>query len=298
MQALAETAGWEAAVESAAGRARLQLVDGPTMAAPPWQDKLQAVPAMRSALIPLEEDEAEGWSKPFSLLKADFEPWTSYHAGYCSSRLFLGSATGEAGRLELDYPLQALLALRKLDPALILEPLVQIEGPVEYFDAARASQAHRDRSLAESLARAAEAMHRNQLRRAREWGVDLGNRLHDALLGDGLSNLIRAWEKAHGRKPSPHELHIMLTTGRIDPIKAAEPVVPAMRTPARPQPAPVPAAAVAIDPVSPKRTEPLPSARPAHHSPTSPEPRGSCWYYLIHLAGAAGMGALIYLLVQ
>lgn len=313
MQALelrAATAGWGdsgAAASPAAdlGRSRLQLVDEPLVAEPPWHDKLQAVPAMRSALIPLEDDEGGNWSKPFSLVKADFEPWLSYYAGYCNSRLFLGPVSGEEGRRALDYPVRALLALRKLDPALILEPLVQIEGPVEYFDVSRVPRAKWDGGLTQSLARAAEAMHRNQLRRAGECGLELGNQLHDALLGEGMSNLIRTWEKVHARKPSPHELHLMLTTGRVEPVKTPEPVVPVSQVPVRRQPAPVPAASPFVTPVPvPQASEArmeqqAASSRRPELRPSRPdESTGSYWRYLIHLAGAAGMGALIYLLVQ
>jgi hypothetical protein len=212
-------------------RARLQLVDGAATASPPWQDKLQAVPAMRSALIPLDAGEEANWSKPFSLLKADFEPWLSYYTGYRNSRLFL-QAAGPIRRdpKALDYPVRALLELKKVDVRLIFEPPVQIDAPVAYFDAAHAPGAGRDRGLAESLARAAEAMHRGQLRRAQERGLEMGNHLHEALLGDGLSNLIHAWEKVWERKPTPHELHLMLTTGRTEPVKT--PAAADVRAPA------------------------------------------------------------------
>jgi hypothetical protein len=305
-------------------RARLQLVDGPgtATASPPWQDKLQAVPAMRSALIPLNAGEDANWSKPFSLLKADFEPWLSYYTGYRNSLLFLPAAGPIRRDAEaLDYPVRALLELKKVDVRLIFEPPVQIDAPVEYFDATRAPGAGRDRGLAESLARAAEAMHRGQLRRAQERGLEMGNHLHEALLGDGLSNLIHAWEKVWQRKPTPHELHLMLTTGRTEPVKtpaaadvraaasvaAATPAfttgattgtsgatgaatpqrigsAPA-RAPRAPRPrtagvAPTPAAAAEISPFT--RAEPVAGSGPR---------------YLLHLAGAAGLAALIYLAV-
>lgn len=308
MQALADALDWDqtySASPPSSARGRLQLVDAPldaTPAAPPWQDKLQAVPAIRSGLIPLHDAEEASWSKPFSLVKADFEPWLSYYAGYRSSRLFLGKSS--SAQPELDYPVRAFLELKKLDRALIVEPPVQIDGPVEYFDASRAPRAAHDRGISESLARAAEAMHRSQLRRAHERGRDMGNQLHDALLGDGLSNLIRAWEKAYGRKPSPHELHIMLTTGRTAPVKSPEPLVaptPAAaptRAAVHPRPAPAPApmprpAAASTRPETPAQEQVLFS--PAVET-TSLLARPGV-RYLLHLAGAAGAAGLAYVMM-
>lgn len=288
-------------------RTRLQLVDlPPTVVAPPWQDKLQMVPAMRSALIPLDADESEAWSKPFSLVKADFEPWSSYYAGYRSSRLFLQAEAGQNGVAMLDYPVRALLELKRVDARFIIEPPVQIDAPVEYFDATRAPGTERNAGLDMSLTRAAEAMHRSQLRRAHERGREMGNDLYTALLGNGLSNLIAAWERSLHRKPTPHELHLMLTTGRAVPVgmsvpEPRSPVVsgPAMRAPVR---AKVPPAIVGES----MRREDAPSVnvpeterhvtRESRISPSSSteHSRSNLWY-LLHLAGAVGAAGLFYL---
>ncbi|HVL77596.1 MAG TPA: hypothetical protein VM406_16400, partial [Noviherbaspirillum sp.] len=246
---------------------------------------LQAIPAIRSAFIPLADDGRDSrWSKPFSLIKADFEPWLSFYAGYCDSRLFLAGSSVETA-LVPDYPVQALFSLRALDARLLHEPLVQIDAPVEYFDASRAPRAGRVAARSESLARAADAMHRSQLRRAVERGRDMGNALHEALLGNGLSNLIGAWEKRHGRKPNPHELHLMLTTGRAEPVKQAPPVVEA-QAPARPAPPatrPAAAAASAYQETATSTEGDAPAAR-------------SKWWYLFHAAGLVAAGAMLYIL--
>lgn len=310
MQAVADSLDWDqtytVSAPPSSARARLQLVDLPAdaaSAAPPWQDKLQTVPAIRSGLIPLADADEASWSKPFSLVKADFEPWLSYYSGYRSSRLFL--ATTAAGQPELDYPVRAFLELRKLDPALVVEPPVQIDGPVEYFDASRAPRAEGNRGVSEALTRASEAMHRSQLRRAQERGRDMGNQLHEALLGDGLSNLIRAWEKVHGRKPSPHELHIMLTTGRTTPVAPAEPTAPPVRVarePARravqPRPAPPPAAVPRAEaaPARPPTSVPEQVVFSSPLETTSPLARPGL-RYLLHLTGAAGAAALAYVIM-
>lgn len=307
-------------------RTRLQLVDPSLPIAPPWQDKLQAIPAMRSALIALAVDEGASWSKPFTLTKADFEPWLAFYAGYCNSRLFLHGRKAADGKPELDYPLRALLQLRRLDPRLIVDPPVQIDGPVTYFDAARAGGNQRDPGLAASLARAAEAMHRSQLKRAFETGSEMGNALHDALLGEGLAHLIRAWELAYQRKPTPHELHIMLTTGRTTPVPVPVPAPPASPAVAAPAQAPVQAAKPAAVPASrPPRdslaTTPAAAAqqavpeKPATQRAQAPavlqadeddEPvpfarkqdeGRAWWWYMVHAVGLTGAGALLYILL-
>lgn len=308
-------------------RTRLQLVDPSLPIAPPWQDKLQAIPAMRSALIALAPDDGASWSKPFTLTKADFEPWLAFYAGYCHSRLFLHGRKTADGKPELDYPLRALLQLRRLDPRLIVDPPVQIDGPVAYFDAARAGGNQRDPGLAATLARAAEAMHRSQLKRAFETGSEMGNHLHDALLGEGLAHLIRAWEQAYQRKPTPHELHIMLTTGRTTPVPV--PVAAAAASPAAAALAPTQAAKPTGAPPS-RPLRPLPEAAattptaPAQHAvphqPASQRAQAApvrqadeddeaipfarkqdegraWWWYLVHAVGLTGAGALLYVLL-
>lgn len=293
-------------------RGRLQLVDAPP-AAPPWLDKLQAIPAIRSGLIPLDEaNEYDVWSKPFSLVKADFEPWLSFYTGYLGSRLFLNAPKrGQDGPPELDFPIRALLDLKKVDPRLIIEPPVQIDGPVEFFDAERAPHAERGAALAQSLARASDAMHKSQLRRAVERGRDMGNLLHDALLGDGVTNLIRAWERVYQRKPSVHELHVMLTTGRTAPVQP-RPAAPAAAevNPVPPVPrstrAAAPAAATGSALHAPGAMPRSPVAAPATTEPpkaveavpfAAKEPEHSLLWYLAHATGLTCAGALIYLLL-
>lgn len=173
---------------------------------------LRSIPEMRSALIPID-DAADGasWSKPFSLCRADMEPWLSFLRGYRQSCLFPETAPAEPG-LRVDAAVQALFELKGLDLKLILEPAVQINGPVEYFDENSADIADGERDA-----------HRTQLATAVERGREMGDRLYDALLGEGYANLVRAWEKVHNRKPSVSELHFMLTTGRIKPPAELQP---------------------------------------------------------------------------
>ena len=296
-----------------AHRGRLHLVDA-QVAQLPWQDKLQGIPAIRSALIPTDSE--EGWSKPFSLIKADFEPWQSYYAGYLASRLFLQSSPGRAKAPVPDFPVRALFELKNADLRLLLEPLVQINGPVEYFDAGKAGETGHAPALAASLARASEATHRNQLKHARERGCAMGNALHEALLGEGMANLISAWEKRFQRKPTPHELHLMLTAGRAIPVQvAAQSNEPASKVPAPATLAPAPTQAGATERVPlPTPTTPSVSsvvaASPAVAAPAVAvakfadqvvEKQGrarkgrAASRYLLHLAGALGVAAATYL---
>lgn len=182
-----------------------------------WLDKVRNIPDMRSALIPLDE-QAEGseWSKPFSLCKADMEPWLSFYRGYRESRLFLGNASADQlDASQLDFPVRALLELKQAGANIILQPPVQINGLVEYHDLEGELNACRDQVLAKALFKVANEVHQNHLRKAVERGRAMGNLLHDALMGEGHANLIRAWEKVYQRKPTVDELHQMLTTGRV-----------------------------------------------------------------------------------
>ena len=173
---------------------------------------IRSLPDMRSALIPLDEkSEGSGWSKPFSLFKADLEPWLSFLYGYRQSRLFPDAARNADGENEpqLDIVIQAFLELKRFDPRVLLEPVVQINRPVEYFDAAEASTT--------SLPGIGSDVNARQLAKAAAKGREMGNRLYDALLGEGYVNLIRAWEDAHQRKPTVNELHLLLSNGRAKP---------------------------------------------------------------------------------
>lgn len=178
---------------------------------------VRKLPDIRSALVPLDESrEGGGWSKPFSLPKADMEPWVSFLRGYRESSLFpyAASADRQPGReLEVDAAVQALFELKQIDLKRILDPAVQINGPVEYLDEIPAGAPN-----GETL-----AVHRGELAKAVEKGRRMGNHLYDALLGEGYANLAQAWEKVYGRKPTVSELHSMLTTGRVQPSAEERP---------------------------------------------------------------------------
>lgn len=177
-------------------------------------DRLRSIPEIRSALIPLDTAiEGEQWSKPFLLSKADVEPWTSFQQGYFASRLFPGGTQG--GHLKIDVAVQALLELKGVDPRYILEPAVQINQPAEFLDLATELRSCRDRVQAKALATVANDVHEAQLVKAIEKGRELGDHLYHALVGEGFSNLIRAWERVYKRKPTVNELHLMLTNGSV-----------------------------------------------------------------------------------
>lgn len=186
-----------------------------------WLEKVNRIPDMRSALIPLEDGQEEQvWSKPFSLVKADMEPWLSFYKGYRQSRLFLESprsreASADDPGAMLDYPVRALLELKQVGTTLISAPPVQINGQVEYFDLEGDLRANSEPMRMRALLKSAADIHESQVRRAVDKGREMGNRLHDALMGEGYANLIHAWTKVHNRKPTIDELHMMLTTGRV-----------------------------------------------------------------------------------
>ncbi len=258
-----------------------------------WTDKVRHIPDMRLALIPLDEgSEGKEWSKPFSLFKADMEPWLSFYQGYRESRLFLeasSSAHAHAGdassERQLDFPVRALLELKKVSTKIILEPPVQINGLVEYHDLDGELSVCRDPALAKALFKVANEVHENHLRRAIESGRAMGNALHEALMGDGHVNLINSWEKVFSRKPTIDELHQMLTTGRVKISterrqQAPEPKTPAqhsrptaisrdaMLTPRREPPpvkaAPQPEADIAVKPADVQAKSAIESS-PQHH---------------------------------
>lgn len=236
-----------------------------------WIDKVSAIPDIRSALIPLDNE--EGWSKPFSLAKADMEPWLSFFKGYRQSRLFLhplpqaavtsDQAAAEAG---IDYPVRALLELKRASMWLITEPPVQINGQVEYFDTEAALNSGQDSSQFRALLRGAVLTHDKQLKLAEEKGREMGDSLYDALMGEGHANLIKAWEKVYQRKPTVEELHQMLSSGRVKAVverKAAQ----AESRPAAPEPA---RPAVVTRPVPERRPPALPKEMPAPPAPATP----------------------------
>ncbi|HZW13074.1 MAG TPA: hypothetical protein VFF81_07775 [Noviherbaspirillum sp.] len=234
-------------------------------------EALRRIPDMRSALMPFDDDaESASWSKPFSLLKADLEPWLSYYKGYASSRLFLEAPSADnlgaimRSESSIDYAVHALLELKQANPQIILDPPVLISGPVEYIEFEAELKACRDPLQAATLVKYATEAHENQLRQAVEKGRSLGNLLYDALMGEGHANLIRAWEKAFKRKPNVEELHLMLTTGRIKVSRARPaPVV---------QPKERPFKEEAVIPAVPRIEPQLPSWRPEmqFNSPQAP----------------------------
>jgi hypothetical protein len=186
-----------------------------------WADKIFRIPAMRSALIPLDEaSEGADWSKPFSLKKADVEPWLSFYKGYKESRLFPEASTASGNEfMQLDFAVRALLELKRVDPKIILEPPVQINAQVEYHDLEPDLRAGADAKRLAALVEVARGIHEKQLAQAVAKGREMGNLLHDALMGEGHANLVGAWEKQYKRKPTVQELHQMLTTGRVNPEK-------------------------------------------------------------------------------
>lgn len=195
-----------------------------------WIDKIHAIPEMRSALIHLDEEaHVEKWSKPFSLAKADMEPWLSFYKGYKQSRLFIEtSATkqsegdGEACP-EPDFAVRALLQLKQADSRIIFEPPVRISGQVVYFDVEGELETSRDPARLKALLRSAAKVHDAELRKAVEKGREMGNMLYDALMGEGHAHLINAWIEVFDRKPNIQELHLMLTTGRVKVLEQKTP---------------------------------------------------------------------------
>jgi len=114
------------------------------------------------------------------------------------------------------------------------EPPVQINGPVESLDIEGEISNSRDPSHVRALLRSAVVAHDRLLDTAKERGRAMGDTLHDALLGDGHANLIKAWEKARGRKPTVEDLHRMLTSGRTQPPPERRPA-PADAAPRMPE---------------------------------------------------------------
>lgn len=223
-----------------------------------WTDKVFHIPSMRSALIPLDEaGEGSDWSKPFSLQKADMEPWLSFYKGYKESRLFLEALAGaEVDTLQPDFAVRALLELKRIDAKIIFEPPVQINAQVEYHDLEAELRAG-DSARAKTLLKVANNVHEKQLAQAVIKGREMGNLLHDALMGEGHVNLIKAWEKQYQRKPTVQELHLMLTTGRATPERrpAASVTVTARRE------APPPAASIERKNAASARMTEAPAAR-------------------------------------
>lgn len=206
------------AMDSRSATGSSETVEAETLPSEEFVARLRSIPDMRSALIPLDENpDGTLWSKPFSLQRADMEPWLSYLRGYRASCLFPESASLGSG-LRVDAAVQALLELKGIDVKVILEPAVQINGPVEYFDDAQSDDMHGNE----------RSVHQSQLAKAVEKGREMGNHLYDALLGEGYVNLVQAWEKVHSRKPSVSELHFMLTTGRVKPPVEIQPRRPEM----------------------------------------------------------------------
>ncbi|WP_057290487.1 hypothetical protein [Noviherbaspirillum sp. Root189] len=199
-----------------------------------WIDKVLRIPRMRSALIPLD-DEKEGaeWSKPFSLLKADIEPLASFFSGYRQSRLFMDGGDAEP---QLDFTVRALLDLKKVSHKIVLDPPVQIDAQIEFHNLEEELCDCRDHVRARNLIKFAQNVHDKQLEQAVVRGREMGNALHDALMGEGHGNLIHAWTQKHKRKPTVQELHLLLTKGKItaDNRRPAAVAAPVMERSTRP----------------------------------------------------------------
>lgn len=231
-----------------------------------WIDKVNAIPDIRSALIPLDDE--NGWSKPFSLAKADMEPWLSYFKGYRQSRLFVhpgsqaADLSDQAAAASVDYPVRALLELKRAGVQLVTEPPVQINGQVEYFDTEGALNSGGDSAQFRAMLRSAVLTHDKQLKLAEEKGRAMGDALYDALMGEGHANLIRAWEKVFQRKPSVEELHQMLTSGRVRSIAERKPVASERK----------PAVSEVAHAVAPARPAAEKRPAPSKELPVQPEP--------------------------
>lgn len=202
--------------------------------APGIADRLSHIPEMRSALMPLDAStQDEEWSKPFSLTRPGMEPWQSFYKGYRQSRLFREGAESVAfdpsSGAPLDFAVLALLELRQADTKLILDPPVRINAPVRYAELEEDLRACRNEQEARFLIERATQAHETQLRVAIGRGREMGNLLYDALMGEGHSNLIKAWEDAYQRKPTIEELHLMLTAGRTTPAAPKRPQAVAER---------------------------------------------------------------------
>ena len=151
-------------------------------------DRLRHIPEMRSALIPLDEaTEEAAWSKPFSLPKADIEPWLSYCKGYRQSKLFLETSSADGA---VDFAVRALLELKQVDINAILEPRVRIDGQVAYLNLDEEIHACRDPLRMDALIRSANEEHENLLRQAIERGRRMGNL---SPIGTARRSLWSAW---------------------------------------------------------------------------------------------------------
>lgn len=226
-------------------------------------ERLRSIPEIRSALIPIDiAVEGDQWSKPFLLSKADVEPWISYLQGYYASRLFPGGDQSELPTI--DVAVQALLQLKGVDPRYILQPIVQINQPAEFLDLATELRNCRDRVQAKALTTVANDVHEAQLVKAVEKGRELGDTLYHALVGEGFSNLIRAWERVYKRKPTINELHLMLTNGSVRVMPDAPSAPPPELRP-RPVPERAPQAAVAK-----KKIDSVPQAASFQELPAKP----------------------------
>jgi hypothetical protein len=258
--------------------------------------------------------EGSDWSKPFSLLKADMEPWLSVLDGYNQSRLFLRANPAPRGanaRLnddsDLDHAVRALLELKGISTRLIIEPPVQINRQVEYQDPGSEPAHGRDAMLDKR----AQELHAKQLAQALEEGRQLGDSLYDAMMGEGFTSLIKAWERRHGGKPSVDDLHMLLSGSRIkaDRRPPVAPLIPPEERTAAPARrevvAPVAQHEVPALQVSHKvRTEagntPVKTdgARPTRKDKREAEAKPSqkiLWYLLHATATACSAAAIVYL---
>lgn len=235
-----------------------------------WIDKVLRIPRIRSALIPLDDtSEADSWSKPLSLKKADIEPFASFFRGYCRSRLFLEPVSLRAGHidssetLQLDFPVRALFELRGFDSKFIFDPPVQIDAQIEFHDLDEDLRDCRDHARMRMLIEMAESTHDKQLEQAVARGREMGDALHEALMGEGHVNLIRAWERVHQRKPTIQELHLMLTTGRISVEQRQDAASASLRHRPASAPASVPAPGERVAEAVPRRAVPITPRAPA-----------------------------------
>lgn len=132
--------------------------------------------------------------------------------------------------------MRALLDLKEVSHKIILDPPVQIDAQIEFHDLEEELRDCRDHIRVRNFIRFAQNVHDKQLEQAVIRGHEMGNALHDALMGEGHGNLIRAWTQKHKRKPTVQELHLLLTTGKItaDERRTAAVAAPVMERAIRP----------------------------------------------------------------
>ncbi|MFC7514611.1 hypothetical protein ACFQUU_06305 [Herbaspirillum sp. GCM10030257] len=107
---------------------------------------------------------------------------------------------------------------------------MQIDAQIDFHALEEELRDCRDHVRARNLIKFARNVHDKQLEQAVVRGREMGNALHDALMGEGHGNLIHAWTQKHKRKPTVQELHLLLKKEKITadnrrPAAVADPVM-------------------------------------------------------------------------